>query len=266
MHQPSSTVDRTSSRSGRLRVPPRLWRWWAVGAVLLLLAAPSAGASPLSSRPGQTLPPFTPTFTPTSLPTATPTFTPPPTDTPPPPTPTNTPALPPPRPTPTRPPLRPTATSTPVPTPTPTATPTPEPSPTPTPATVLELRLSARPEVVRQGERFQLTFYLLNRGPEEAVDVALRDRFPPDLVPGAVEPGGGVVTWEAEEGTAVLQVTWPVLPANSSTQVTVEVTVAEGVPDGAVIDNLAVVQAGNSEPVTAGISLGMPPFLLPTFR
>ncbi len=142
----------------------------------------------------------------------------------------------------------------------------PAPSPTPTPAASLELRLSARPDPVRQGERFQITFYLLNRGSEDAVDVALRDRFPPDLVPGAVESGGGAVTWTAEDGTAVLQVTWPMLPANSSTQVTVEVTVATDVPDGAVIDNLAVVQAGNSEPVTAGISLGMPPFLLPTFR
>jgi len=64
----------------------------------------------------------------------------------------------------------------------------------------------------------------------------------------------------------VVVVRWPELQAGAAAAANVQVQVAEGMADGSVIDNLAAVVADDVQPVTAGISIGLPPVTLPDFQ
>ncbi|RME59905.1 MAG: DUF11 domain-containing protein, partial [Caldilineae bacterium] len=186
---------------------------------------------------------------------------PPPTDTPAPPQPTNTPApgeTPTPAPEPTE---TPTATAT-IP---PTTEPTEEPTATPEPPFALDLRMSA-PPLALQGEEIVISFIVQNPSQEEAVNVVLRDRLPPELILVSVDAPDGQVSTVQENGATVLRVDWPSLPGGAAHTAAVTVQVAEDAPDGAVLDNLAVVYGENAGADTDGLSIGLPPAILPLFR
>jgi hypothetical protein len=68
----------------------------------------------------------------------------------------------------------------------------------------------------------------------------------------------------AEQEAPLVEITWPGLAAGESATATVRVRVAEDVPNGTTFANLATVTAGD-ESATNGITIGMPPALLPEF-
>lgn len=225
----------------------RLGRHWlllALGGVILLawLGSGQSWAQPLPASPQQTVPGNTPPPPPTPVPTATPTFTPPP---PPPPPPTATPAP-----------------------STPTASPTPTATATPLPTFGLILAQELLPPLVWQGKPATILFTVTNPGEEAARDVLLRDALPPALtIVGVADPGGGEVLLGSDPhtGDPVLEVRWASLPPGAQVTVQLLVEVRTDVPDGAVIDNIAVASAANAESSTAGLSIGMPPKILPDF-
>jgi hypothetical protein len=82
----------------------------------------------------------------------------------------------------------------------------------------------------------------------------------------ATAADGGIVTEESgTAGAPVIVVTWPSVPAGGSTAATVKVTVASDLADGTTFANLVSVTAENAESASAGITVGMPPSLLPEF-
>jgi hypothetical protein len=74
---------------------------------------------------------------------------------------------------------------------------------------------------------------------------------------------GGEVSQEAEAPNVT--VTWASVPAGESVTATVRVRVAEDLPNGTTFANLASVTAENGETAGNGITIGMPPSLLPEF-
>ncbi len=222
----------------------RHWIWLALIGVILLagLGSGQSWAQSLPASPQQTVPGNTPPPPPTPVPTATPTFTPPP---PPPPPPTATPAP-----------------------STPTASPTPTATATPVPTFGLILAQELLPPLVWQGKPATILFMVTNPGDVAATDVLLRDALPEELtIVGVADPGGGEVRLgtDPHTGDPVLEVRWASLPPGAQVTVQLLVEVKPDVPNGAVIDNLAVVSATNAESSTAGLSIGMPPKILPDF-
>jgi uncharacterized repeat protein (TIGR01451 family) len=242
--------------------------WWVMlgGIALLtlaLLGGADAWAAPANNRVNQTVPGRTPTAEPTQLPTVTPTVQPPaPTDTPPS----------------TNPPANPTATSsggggsgptaTPRPTDTPATVSTSSATPTPSavPAFGLLLQLETSPVFVSQGDEIVMRFIVTNPGKVAAVNVQVRNELPKSLSLVANSTTGGTATTEkSAAGATVLLLSWPSLAAGAEAEATVRLVIAPNTPNGSVIDNLAVAWADNAAAFTAGISIGMPPALLPTF-
>ncbi len=248
------------------------WRgrgWWvALGSLALLalalLGGADAWAAPVADRMNQTVPGRTPTPQPTDVPTVTPTSPPAPTDAPPPPNP----------PDPTATPAGGSsgggsaATATPLPTNTPTAVTTPTATGTATavPGFGLVLQMAISPTLTLQGSEVALRFVITNPGTVAAVNVQLRDELPKSLILVGSSVNGGKATVEKSgTGATILLLSWPSLAAGAKIEATVRVKIAANTPNGAVIDNLAVAWADNAAIYTAGISLGMPPALLPTF-
>jgi len=136
------------------------------------------------------------------------------------------------------------------------------------PSTVtLALSIQQAPLFVWQGQPFALQFVITNTATTAALNVQLRDELPAELAFIEAEIGsGGVVTPPTGEGRYVLDVQWPQIAAGTTVTMTALLQVAASVTNGIVIDNLAVVVADNVDSTTAGISIGMPPTLLPDFQ
>lgn len=255
------------------------WIFIVAGVVLFLalVATPAALAGQLN----QTVP--VPTKTPTNTPvsTSTPTNTPaPPTDTPvPAPTdtpvpPTNTPV---PRPTNTLAPgvtPQPTSTATSTRTPSPTATkatatatrpPVNTPTATPIPEFALELEVIA-PEGALPGDQVEIQYTVTNPSDKVAQNVYVRNLLPDSLIYilGESETGEAFLETEGEDGTVILFY-WETLEPNESVEARVLAVVAPEAEPGSVIDNLAVAYADNAAGFTAGVSIGLPPAILPFF-
>ena len=161
--------------------------------------------------------------------------------------------------------------------------PTPPPTPPPAPATAITttelltqpvgvspylLTITQRPAFVWSGQQVALHFVLTNTGTVAGLAVEIRDELPPELTFVAAE-AGSEGTLSLENGTddhdvAVLR--WPQLDAGASVTATILVQVADGLPAGSVIDNLAVAGSTAAPPYTAGVSIGMPPATLPDFQ
>ena len=113
-----------------------------------------------------------------------------------------------------------------------------------------------------------MIFTVTNRFRTVAQNVELRNEVPAQLRFIAAEVPTGATL--AEEETAPDQlafvVTWPTLAPGASSTVTVRLQIDADLPDGAVVDDLAVVSANGVEPYTAGVSIGMPPTALPDFQ
>lgn len=137
-----------------------------------------------------------------------------------------------------------------------------------TPTQSLELTMVQVPVFVWQGQEFELQFVVTNPGDTAISNVELRNQLPPELTFVGAEVGGdGKLTEQSgDDGQFVFRVLWPALGAGESLTVAVTLQMAEDIPDGTVIDNLAVVSADNAAPYTAGISIGLPPTAPPDFQ
>ncbi len=154
--------------------------------------------------------------------------------------------------------------------PAPTAVPTVDPAalPAPMPAAGLQLQIRQDPLYTWQGQEVVIVYLLVNNSEAAVTMVELRNELPPQFSFVAVEAAGdGEVTTEnLETGPAIFAIQWPELAAGARAEVQVRIRIAADLPDGTVIDNLAVVTAQDLAAVTSGISIGMPPTTLPEFR
>lgn len=153
----------------------------------------------------------------------------------------------------------------------PTATPTLVPGSVPTTTTaipVLQLQVQQDPPYTWQGQTLTLTYQIDNRSEVAATAVELRNELPAELtfVDAPSLDAGAFVTETTDLGRTVVVVRWPELQAGSTVTAHVQVRLAESIADGTVVDNLTVVVADTAQPITAGISIGMPPTSLPDFR
>ena len=132
----------------------------------------------------------------------------------------------------------------------------------------LEVVMQQSPQFVAQGQPLAIQFAVTNTTEVDAVNVELRDELPPELNLITVTIGGegDLVPQTGVAGRYVLDILWPELAAGESVTATLQLEVASDVPDGAVIDNLAVATADNATSTTAGITIGMPPTSLPDFQ
>jgi uncharacterized protein YraI len=126
----------------------------------------------------------------------------------------------------------------------------------------LSVGVAQQPPFAVQGREIALVYTVSNGGAAELTDVVLRSDLPgPLTLVNASAGAGGEV---AQDGSAVT-VTWAAVPAGESVTATVRVRVAADVPNGTTFANLAAVSAGGGETAASGITIGMPPSLLPEF-
>lgn len=154
---------------------------------------------------------------------------------------------------------------TPVPTVDPNAVPT---TTTPSAAGLLELQVQQNPPYAWQGSTITLVYQINNAGAAAATNVEVRNELPAELGFLSADPlsAGEFLTETAPISRTVVIFRWPELQAGASVSASVQVSVSAQLINGTVLDNLAVAGADNVQPVTAGITIGMPPVNLPDFR
>jgi uncharacterized repeat protein (TIGR01451 family) len=241
--------------------------WIFICAGLVFLLALSASPSVQARELNQTVPRPTATPTITGVPTVTAT---------PPIAPTNTPV--PGAPAPTDTPISgaPAPTDTPVPGSTPATAGTPvttpavtQPQAAPaiavTPTFALSLQMSA-PTMGLPGDTVEIRYTVTNPSSTVANNVTIRNLVPEELILISVESDTGDSRLENEgENRTVVILEWESLAAGQSVEATLFATILPDLAPGSVIDNLAVAFADNAAGNTAGISIGLPPALLPFF-
>ena len=131
---------------------------------------------------------------------------------------------------------------------------------------VLEMR--SLPTAIWQGQTIEIQLVVRNRGNQALTGVQLRYDLPTELavVKTATSGEGKVNVSGARQGGPIVTMDWPTVPANGQLTATVTVQIATTVADGALIDNLAVVNTSQGIEALAGITLAMPPTALPQFR
>jgi hypothetical protein len=128
----------------------------------------------------------------------------------------------------------------------------------------LSVAVAQQPPFAVQGREIALIYTVRNDSAEDLADVVLSSELPgPLALIGATAGAGGDVAQSA--GNPAVTVTWAAVPAGGSATATVRVRVADDVPNGTTFANLASVTAGNGETASSGITIGMPPSLLPEF-
>jgi len=154
---------------------------------------------------------------------------------------------------------------TPVPAIDPNAVPT---TTTPTTAGLLRLQVQQDPPYAWQGSTITLIYQLDNTGAETATNVEVRNELPAEFgfLSAAPVSTGDFLTETAPISRTVVIFRWPELQAGAAVSASVQVSVSSQLINGTVLENLAVAGADNVQPVTAGISIGMPPVNLPDFR
>ncbi len=131
-------------------------------------------------------------------------------------------------------------------------------------AGALTVAVAQQPPFAVQGREIALVYTVRNDGAEDLTDVVLSSELPGPLTLIAATAGaGGEVAQEA--GSPAVTVTWATLPAGEAAAATLRVRVAGDVPNGTTFANLASVTAANGETAGSGITIGMPPSLLPEF-
>lgn len=158
---------------------------------------------------------------------------------------------------------------------TPTFTPQPNPdnpkpieesTPTPVPSFALTFQMSFRPEFPVSGDELRIEYLLTNPAEETAFHGTLRNLLPADLSLIEGESENSELSTEIDSSGLVLLFHWNELGPAEVAKATIVVQLADDIPAGTVIDNLAVVFADNAHPTSAGISIGLPPAHLPTFK
>jgi hypothetical protein len=125
----------------------------------------------------------------------------------------------------------------------------------------LSLEIAQEPPFAVQGREVALIYTVRNGGSADLADVVLRSELPGPLTLVGASAAGGTVT---QQDAPLVEITWPVLAAGGSATATVRVRVASDVPNGTTFPNLATVTGGGESAVN-GITVGMPPALLPEF-
>ncbi|MFN8488763.1 MAG: SH3 domain-containing protein [Caldilineaceae bacterium] len=135
-------------------------------------------------------------------------------------------------------------------------------------AVTLLLQMRPSPAFVWQGQLVNLQFVITNRSQSPAVNVRLRDDLPTALqyTAAAISHNGQFQQQAKAAGSSIISLAWPQLAAGSEVTATVTLRVAANLPNGSLIDNLAVVAADNAGDVPAGVTLAMPPTVLPVFK
>lgn len=137
---------------------------------------------------------------------------------------------------------------------------------TPT-TTVLSAAMRLNPPFVLQGERAQIVITVTNTTPVTATDVAVRNELYPALAfVGAAAQGGSAAQETMDSGAVVITSLWDEIGPSSQVSATITVHIADDLPDGSVVDNLAAMTADNADDVTFGMLIGMPPVAPPDFR
>ncbi len=134
--------------------------------------------------------------------------------------------------------------------------------------TPLLLEMRPNPAFAWQGQAVELELVVRNESEETFTNLRLRNDLPPTLIylESAVANGGELVTLGTMEDGLIYAITWPEIPANGVVTATVTVQIAGDVPNGALVDNLAVVDTAEGAGALAGITFAMPPTRLPRFR
>jgi uncharacterized repeat protein (TIGR01451 family) len=133
-------------------------------------------------------------------------------------------------------------------------------------ALVLEMRPS--PAFIWQGQTVTLQYVVRNNGEQPLTNVRLRNDLPPTLAyleTVAQQPGSTQTMGEESDGL-IYTITWPEIAAGASLSATVTLQLAQDVPNGAMVDNLAVIDTAEGATAIAGITFAMPPLRPPLFR
>lgn len=133
----------------------------------------------------------------------------------------------------------------------------------------LELEMNLNPRYVWQDVPFTLEFVVRNVGSTKVTNVVLRDELLEELtfITAVASSGGGVVKEALDNGNTLITASWDELDAGSQHTLSAQLLLPDTLEDGAVIDNLSVVGASEtSGSTTAGISIGLPPSALPSFK
>jgi uncharacterized repeat protein (TIGR01451 family) len=130
----------------------------------------------------------------------------------------------------------------------------------------LALTITQFPPNVMQGDPVELRFTVTNTGEQDVTNISLRNQLSDRLTyVSAAADGEGTVSESSGEDDLILRIDWPQLAVGESSSAIVSVTIASDLAAGAVIDNLAAVDADNASSVTNGVSIGMAPITLPDF-
>ena len=107
-----------------------------------------------------------------------------------------------------------------------------------------------------------------NPAAEQASNVRIRNRLPDmlTLVTADADNNGTASLDTDEDGATVVTFAWDTLAANQTAEAILAVKVSTDAKAGSVIDTLAVAFADNGAPATAGVSIGLPPAILPAFN
>jgi uncharacterized repeat protein (TIGR01451 family) len=139
---------------------------------------------------------------------------------------------------------------------------TPVASVTPPPTPALAARLVLKKEVVPvsawPGATLHYTLTLSNQGTASAQQIEVLDTLPADLLPGPVS-GGADARWDGQ----VLRVRAAILPPASQLTIAYTADVRANASPGGVVSNQASVTASGDLHATAGASIALPPAELP---
>ena len=130
----------------------------------------------------------------------------------------------------------------------------------------LLLEIRQTPAFVWQGKTFEFRFVVTNNTGNVVTQVELRDDLPSEVIFISANASGNGQVAELDTESKILSVLWSQLAPDQEVTVTLSLQVVADLPNGSVINNLAVVGAENAKPTTAGIAIGMPPVLLPEFK
>ncbi len=137
---------------------------------------------------------------------------------------------------------------------------------TPLSSFALTFQMSFAPQFPVAGNELRIEYRISNPAAENAVNVTLRNLLPAALSFIEGESENGELAQETDSDGLALLFHWDEIGPDEVAHATVVVQLADDIPAGAVIDNLAVVFADNANPTSSGISIGLPPARLPTFR
>lgn len=132
----------------------------------------------------------------------------------------------------------------------------------------LQVEMRPSPAFAWQGQSVAIQFVITNRGSAAVTGIQLRDHLPPTLrYVSAVASNQGQLQTEASDANgSIVNLTWPRLAPGASVMATITVEIAPDAEAGSLIDNLALITADQQDDLSIGITLAMPPTVLPQFR